>query len=215
MSSVGTSHPPAPSRVDRRKARTRQALITAALRILVDRGTTQVSIQEITDEADVGFGSFYNHFGSKAELFETAVAEALEQHGAQLQRVTTDISDPAEVFAISVRLTARLATTAPAVAGVFTRAGLEYLVSDRGLAPQALNDLRRAAAQGRFKIDNPHLALVSTAGCLLAYLQVRHRQPDALTDQDADTMTEQLLVMFGMPRRSAHAIAHRPLPASR
>jgi AcrR family transcriptional regulator len=31
-----------------------------------------VSIQEITEAADIGFGSFYNHFESKEQLFRTA-----------------------------------------------------------------------------------------------------------------------------------------------
>jgi AcrR family transcriptional regulator len=30
------------------------------------------SIQGVTDEADIGFGSFYNHFDSKEQVFETA-----------------------------------------------------------------------------------------------------------------------------------------------
>ena len=49
---------PAPTRVDRRKARTRRALVDAARALLVERGTDDVSIQEITTRADVGFGSF-------------------------------------------------------------------------------------------------------------------------------------------------------------
>jgi AcrR family transcriptional regulator len=200
------------SRIERRKARTREALIAAALRILVERGTAEVSIQQITDEADVGFGSFYNHFSSKSELFEAAVGEALADHGKRLQGLTADLDDPAEVFAISVRLTARLAGSAPAIARVFVSAGLQYLVSDRGLAPQAFGDLNRAAAAGRLRIDNPHLALATTTGCLLAYLQMRLEQSGVLTDDDADTMTEQLLVMFGLNRRSALTLAHRPLP---
>ncbi|MER5519894.1 helix-turn-helix domain-containing protein, partial [Streptomyces sp. NPDC002763] len=31
-------------------------------------GDTSASIQAIAERADVGFGSFYNHFDSKAEL---------------------------------------------------------------------------------------------------------------------------------------------------
>jgi AcrR family transcriptional regulator len=46
------------SRLDRRKARTRQALIDAAVRLIAEGRGDRASIQEITDEADVGFGSF-------------------------------------------------------------------------------------------------------------------------------------------------------------
>ena len=45
--------------------------------------------------ADVGFGSFYNHFSSKAELFEAAVADVLDELGALLDQLSVDVDDPA------------------------------------------------------------------------------------------------------------------------
>jgi AcrR family transcriptional regulator len=55
---------PGASRLDRRKARTRQALIDAVVRLIAKGRGERASIAEITEEADIGFGSFYNHFGS-------------------------------------------------------------------------------------------------------------------------------------------------------
>ena len=95
------------SRLDRRKARTRAALVAAARELLTSRDPAEVSIQEITEAADVGFGSFYNHFQSKQELFGAAVEEVIEEHGAMQDEITSGIEDPAEVFAASVRITAR------------------------------------------------------------------------------------------------------------
>ena len=45
-------------------------------------------VLEITQAADVGMGSFYNHFDSKEELFEAAVADVLDAHGALLDQLT-------------------------------------------------------------------------------------------------------------------------------
>lgn len=53
-----------PNRLDRRKARTRAALIGAA-QACIAAGKTNVPILEITQAADVGMGSFYNHFQTK------------------------------------------------------------------------------------------------------------------------------------------------------
>ncbi|MYS93424.1 MULTISPECIES: helix-turn-helix domain-containing protein, partial [Streptomyces] len=64
-----TSAPPS-NRFERRRAETRRALIHAARQILAETGDTSASIQAIAERADVGFGSFYNHFESKTELFE-------------------------------------------------------------------------------------------------------------------------------------------------
>ncbi len=202
----------APTRVDRRKARTRRALIDAARRILADGGSTDVSIQEITDAADVGFGSFYNHFETKAELFEAAVREVLEEYGAALDRACEDLTDSAEIYVVGVRMTARLAATQPAVAQVLVQVGMSYAWAEDGLAARALRDIQRGIDDGRFTIDDARLGLLSTAGCVLAFLQLALDRPGDLSDDDADTLAEMLLRMLGMTARSAAAVAHRPLP---
>jgi AcrR family transcriptional regulator len=55
-------------------------------------------------KADVGFGSFYNHFSTKSELFEAAVADVLEELGELFDRLSVDVVDAATAFAQSVRL---------------------------------------------------------------------------------------------------------------
>ena len=101
------------SRTERRKAATRQKLIDAA-RVMLAAGTAaDASIQEITNAADVGFGSFYNHFSSKAELFEAAVTGVLEELGAVFDRLSVDVEDPALAYAQSTRLTLRVCRNRP------------------------------------------------------------------------------------------------------
>jgi AcrR family transcriptional regulator len=95
---------PGANRLDRRKARTRQALIDAAVRLIAEGRGGRASIAEITEEADIGFGSFYNHFDSKEQLFGTASGELLEQWGQVIDQACADISDPAKVFAVSLRI---------------------------------------------------------------------------------------------------------------
>jgi AcrR family transcriptional regulator len=92
------------SRLDRRKARTRQALIDAAVRLIAEGREDRASIQEITDAADIGFGSFYNHFDTKDQLFQTASEEVLERWGQMIDRACAGMSDPAELFAVSLRI---------------------------------------------------------------------------------------------------------------
>ena len=74
MSSAASQEP---NRLDRRKARTRAALIRAA-QTLIAEGRTNVPILEITQAADVGLGSFYNHFETKEQLFEAAVEAVMD-----------------------------------------------------------------------------------------------------------------------------------------
>ena len=200
------------SRVARRKAQTRQKLIDAARVLLAGDTASTASIQDITDAADVGFGSFYNHFTSKTELFEAAMRQVLEELGQLLDTLSTDADDPAVTFAQSVRLTARLAVARPQTAQVLVRHGVAYIDADEGLAPRALRDIEAGAAAGRFTVGDSRLALAVTAGALLAVLHMSLVSPDKVTDATCDEAAEQLLRMLGLPLDEAHRVATAPLP---
>jgi len=203
---------PGQSRLDRRKARTRGALIAAAREMLASRDPAEVSIQEITDAADVGFGSFYNHFASKAELFDAALAQAMEELGQLLDDVTRDIDDPAQVFATAVRITARMPRTHPQLAKIMLRTGLPYLTAEQALTPRALRDLQEAKRAGRFAIDDPQVALACTGGALLGVLQLASTQArPSHVDRAADELAVNLLRMFGVPDDEARTIASAKL----
>lgn len=201
----------APTRIDRRKERTRAALLSAARGFLAD-GTTAVSIQQITDAADVGFGSFYNHFESKEALFEAAVADVLDTYAALRDEVVAGYDDPAEVFAVSFRMTGRLQRQVPAMVKVLLNEGVRILLHDRGLAPRAIHDIQQAVEAGRFDIENPQLALMAAGGALLGLLQLLDSDPDADAELLSDQMTARLLRAFGMDSAEAEELSARPLP---
>ncbi|NNN29223.1 TetR/AcrR family transcriptional regulator [Streptomyces sp. S3(2020)] len=206
-----TSAPPS-NRFERRRAATRQALIRAARQILSETGDTDVSIQAIADRADVGFGSFYNHFESKAALFDAAVLDALDEYGQVIDERLEGVDDPAERVAFGVRLSARMAETHPEIMRILRHRGLGHIHSDRGLAPRALSDLQTGAASGRFTFTSPEIALSSLGGSLLALLDLHLTRPDADTDEAAAAMAEMMLRMLGVSTDEARKIAERPLP---
>jgi AcrR family transcriptional regulator len=200
------------NRGERRKARTRAALIGAAQCFLADGGRTEVSIQEITDAADVGFGSFYNHFDSKAALFDAAITETLAEHARLIRQATAYLEDPAEVFAASVRLTIRLRQTHPQMARILLNTGLSHLTDAEGMPASALHDLQAATAAGRFDID-PYIALACTGGSVLGLFQLLDTRPGMDADTATNELAASLLRMFGIPAAEARRIATRPLPA--
>ncbi|MFJ8021435.1 TetR/AcrR family transcriptional regulator [Streptomyces sp. NPDC096311] len=207
-----TSAPPS-NRFERRRAATRQALIGAARQILAETGDTDTSIQAIADRADVGFGSFYNHFESKTALFDAAVLDALDEYGRAIDERLEGIDDPAERVAFGVRLSARMAETHPEIMRILRHRGLGHIHSDRGLAPRALSDLQTGAASGRFTFTSPEIALSSLGGSLLALLDLHLSRPDADGDEAAAAMAEMMLRMLGVPTDEAREIAAHPLPA--
>ena len=200
------------SRLDRRKARTRQALIDAAVRLIAEGRGDRASIAEITEEADIGFGSFYNHFDSKEQLFQTASEEVLERWGQMIDQATTALTDPAERFAVGTRISGRLGWTHPDIAGFLTGAGLSVLDIPTGLAPRALRDIEAGQAAGRFTVPGAEIALSAMAGGLLGLLRMCQRHPERVTDATVDQLAEAELRLLGVPADEAARLVTLPLP---
>ncbi|MET1003705.1 MAG: TetR/AcrR family transcriptional regulator [Acidimicrobiia bacterium] len=203
------------NRLDRRKARTRQALVDAAARLISEGRGERASIQEITEAADIGFGSFYNHFASKEELFQTASEEILERWAQLIDAACAGLDNPAEVFATSLRISGRLAWTHPEIAAFITGAGLDLLDAPRGLAPRALRDIRAGQAAGRFSITDAEIALSAVAGGLLGLLRLHARNPERVTEASVDELAEACLRFLGIPAAQARRLARLQLPDAR
>jgi AcrR family transcriptional regulator len=197
--------------LERRKQRTRTALVKAA-QGLIAAGRLNVPILEITQAADVGMGSFYNHFATKEELFQAAVVDVLDQHGEILDQLTGSLEDPAEIFASSFRLTGRFFARRPQESTVLLANWQAALASEGGLAPRAYRDITAAVAARRFAIEDIERALAVAGGLLLGLGVLLTSNPDRAADETTDAMAEDLLRLFGMSSREAHKICTRPLP---
>lgn len=201
----------APNRLERRKQRTRAALIRAAQTFIAD-GRLNAPILEITQAADIGLGSFYNHFESREELFAAAVAEVLDAQGELLDHLTAQITDPAERFVCRYRLCGRFFRRQPQESRIMLSIGPALLSSDRGLAPRAKRDIIAAAEAGRFTVDDPDVALAVAGGALLGVGQLLFAQPDRDDAQTTDDVAAHVLRTLGMTGRQIHALVSRPLP---
>jgi AcrR family transcriptional regulator len=199
------------NRLDRRKARTRSALIRAAQNLIAE-SRTNVSILEITQAADIGMGSFYNHFESKEQLFDAAVEAVMDAYGELLDNLTADVEDPVQVFACSFRLTGRLNRRKPELSRVLLNNALRLLSADDGLAPRARRDIAAAVDAGRFDVADLDVAVTMATGALLALGQLLQDQPDRDVEETTDRVAEDLLRMFGVPRRQAHRNCTLPHP---
>ncbi|MFE3188428.1 TetR/AcrR family transcriptional regulator [Nocardia sp. NPDC059240] len=206
-----TAEPVVRNRVDRRRERTRNALLGAARKFLSE-GRSAVSIQEITDAADVGFGSFYNHFDSKEQLFDEAVRSVLQVYSEMRDGIVAIYDDPAEVFAVSFRMTGRLQRQIPEMVRVILNSGMSILLRDEGLAPRARRDILAAQEAGRFEPMDPDMAVMTAGGALLGLLQLLDARPDADAEALVDQMTFRMLRMFGMTKRAAEKLSSGPLP---
>ena len=202
------------NRLERRRSETRRALVHAARAILAESGDTGASIRAIAERADVGTGSFYNHFTCKPELFDAAVADALEEYSHAVDDCLRGLDDPAERLAGGVRLSARMAGAHREIMRILRHIGLGRIHAGCGLAPGARHDVERGIASGRFTAADPVVVLVALNGSLLALLDLRFTRPEVDSGEASDRLAEMLLHMLGLAADEARDIARRPPPAA-
>jgi AcrR family transcriptional regulator len=201
-----------PDRHSRRREATRAKLIEAAKALIARQGVDNTRIQEITEEADVGFGSFYNHFESKEAIVEAVLLETVTAQGAQIDTLTAQLTDPAEVVSAAHRIFVRRARSDPDWAWLLIRLNLSHNIMLAALEPYARRDLRAAIKSGRLSVPNEQIALIAAAGALLAVMRAIL---DNQAPKEADIHhAEGVLRMFGLPPDEAAEVAHRSLPSS-
>ena len=66
------------NRRQKRVVRTRRRLKEAALDVFSEKSVDAATVEEITEKADVGKGTLYQHFEDKEEIVITLVEEAIE-----------------------------------------------------------------------------------------------------------------------------------------
>ncbi len=205
----------------RRKRDTRAKLLSAALHLMAHRGVAGVAINEITQQADVGFGSFYNHFESKDAIYATLIEEVISQYAVALDKLGNQLTDPAEKIAASARYTMLRGHADPTWGRFVFQTNFSRESMTTGLGRYLLQDIGNGIAAGRLIVgDMPsvYVAVGSTILGGLAALSDESQRNDNETDifGDPQAFSEKLaailLTILGMSHEEAQAIATRPLP---
>ena len=87
---------PVASRRERRSAETRERLFRAALRLFAQKGFAETTVEDITEAADVGKGTFFNYFPSKDHVllaFSDMQLEKLEESVAHFRNANQPLRE--------------------------------------------------------------------------------------------------------------------------
>lgn len=79
----------AEAKLDRRVRRTRRQLCEAMLALLVERDYESITVQEITERADLNRATFYHHFTHKDELLAAALENRFDELVASFGELAT------------------------------------------------------------------------------------------------------------------------------
>jgi AcrR family transcriptional regulator len=92
------------NRFERRKQRTRAALQQAAIELILEKGFDAVQIQDITDRADLGRGTFYVHYDSKEDILWQTLHEEYEALNREIIQQYAGEQSPRLEYLIWIRM---------------------------------------------------------------------------------------------------------------
>jgi AcrR family transcriptional regulator len=158
------------TRVDRRRERTRQRLVDAGRSLIAEKGVAGLRIQEITEQADVALGSFYNYFPTKDDLVEAVVASSLADLGAETV-IGDATQDPAMTASAAIRRVVGLAFEDPEFARLLINLNHADAVFARSFHPFAQQVVERGVASGRFQTPDIEVSVNIVVGGSLSLIR--------------------------------------------
>jgi AcrR family transcriptional regulator len=79
---------------DRRVRRTRRILNEALIALIVEKGYSKITVQDILDRADVGRSTFYAHFRDREALLVACFDNVRDELRQEIDAMTPDASPP-------------------------------------------------------------------------------------------------------------------------
>jgi len=197
------------SRSTRRRLQTRAALIDAGHAVMAEKGLEGATINEITEAADVGFGSFYNHFESKEALFAAIIEAKVEPVCRRLDGLRQQSRDCAEWLAAGIRHSLRQVTEDSTWGWFIYRIGPWMLRHQAGLVGQMAQLIRFGIEKERFRTSDPDMAVTVATGGIIATISAMLYHD--IGEDGPERVAKQCLVLLGISADEAEEISRRPL----
>lgn len=198
------------SRVPNKKEITRQNLVDAARALVDERCDAKIAIQDITNRANVGLGTFYNYFENKQAIYEAVLMDIRSNFEARLESIRAHQTDAASLVANTLKFCFNEALDNEEWQTFIKKSGIEgehLLLQD---PQQCLHDIKTGAQRGRFKIDDPEFVANLVTG--ITRHVTREIATGKLSRSAINDTTRYVLRMLGLPELVAKAVTQTPLP---
>jgi AcrR family transcriptional regulator len=190
---------------------TEERISAAAVRLFVTKGTNQVTISELAQEANVARGTLYRNVGSMDSLFERIVAELSADLHHRVSASFVGIDDPAARLATGVRLWIRYAHENPTMGRFAVKFGLNEGALRTWMSGPPLQDVQAGIAAGRYEVANvdsvASLVMGATISAMWMVLEGHQTWREA-----GSTTAELLLRSLGVDSVEARQISMADLP---
>lgn len=205
--------PNALTRTERQRLRSRRSLLDAGRKLIAAKGVAGLRIQEITAQADIALGSFYNYFASKTELLEAIITETLSDLASAVITNLDDDGDPAEVVALASLRIIRLAYDEPDFASLIVNIGHSESVFGDAVYPHARIAVERGIDSGRFVVADIGVLLTVVIGG--AFALIREILDGRRAGYAHGAFARYVLSALGLPPEEAAALVEKAVRTRR
>ena len=197
-----------PTHSDRRMVRNRKALLSAAEKLIAEKGFEHVTIDEISETADLAKGTFYNYFNDKNEIAGELAVTIRREIRDQVGVAEEGIDDPAGQLAAGIAVCLRAAAIAPTRAAVLSRMYSLWLSPQANREFRLFKDLEVGYRAGRFSAGNLPVAVVLIVGSVEAgIVQALQLAESNAIQKLAAALSEMVLRALGLRGSEAQAIS--------
>ena len=191
-----------------RAARTKAALMAAGRRLLSQRPIDAVTVDDIVQAAEVGKGSFYNHFTDREALARAITTQIRASIESAVARANAGVDDPARRMARAICTYLRYALDEPEPAGVLLHIHSGHTSLTAPLNHGLVEDIETGLATGRFDVATVESGVLYVLGVTqLALVRIVQQPNPAFAISLSQQMCALVLKGLGLPKAEADQIA--------
>ncbi len=144
------------NRNDRRRRRTHTMILEAADRVFHRMGVDNATVSHITEEADVAYGSFYNHFKSLDDVVSALAAQSLQRVADRTGMILEKAERVELLPCVGARVVMRTLWQDPAIRWLLGRPYVLVEEFKKAAVPFMLSAEQDAVKSGRLKPAGGH-----------------------------------------------------------
>lgn len=191
---------------ERKRLRTRAALVEAAMRVIAERGPEAASIDAITAAAGVSRGAFYNYFPTLQDMIVAVTTAVAAQLDHEIDASIAEVEEPAERLALAMLRFIEVGVDDPVWGWVFLKLDSTPLPSGGKARERFRREYEAGVAAGRFRPVSLYAGYSLTAGsvrmCVRAILSGAPRDC-------AEETVQLVLIGLGLDPAEAHRLCRR------
>ena len=191
-----------------KRDRTRDKLLVAAQQLALEGGLGALTVNNLTERAEVALGTFYNYYRTREEVVEAICALLLSAHQQDVAAATAGLDDPLAIVAASVRQALHSAPPSSDLGRLLFEAGLPLEPFVFGVRQFFKRDLEAGMRAGAFRVDNEAVVIAMVSGSSYGVMQDIYR--GTLPLAVIDDVVEMTLRLLGVEPALAALRAHAP-----